>query len=145
MTLKVTFHVHVPADDALHRFDDRVAHRPFYQLLDALTALDRDYLKLHPESPSLYGSGVRYLPDTKGEENWYDVATAIERGGGDCKVLAAWRVAELQLRGVAAMCTVFFRELFADDARLYHVQVLLPDGRIEDPSHRLGMPTTSLL
>lgn len=144
MALKVVMHVRVPADEPSYRNDDSEAHRPFYHLLDALTSINRDWLRRHPETPSLYTSGCRYINDRKGEENWYDIPNAIERRGGDCKVLAAWRCAELQVRGEAAMCTVFYRNL-GPDSRLYHVQVLMPDGRIEDPSARLGMPGGALL
>ena len=57
----------------------------------------------------------------------------------NCEDLACWRAAELRVRyGIAAEPT-FIWKVRPGGGYLYHIQVLYPDGRIEDPSRRLGM------
>jgi hypothetical protein len=88
--------------------------------------------------PPLYRSGVRYvaskvqrLPD----------ALAIKRQGfADCGPLAAWRAAELRVHGEPATIRIYWRPIRGGQ-RLFHAQVRRADGRIEDPSRLLGMPT----
>lgn len=71
-------------------------------------------------------SGRFYLPET-------DVVVH------NCEDLACWRAAELRVRfGVQATPT-FTYKVRANGSYLYHITVRLPDGRIEDPSRRLGM------
>ncbi len=69
-------------------------------LLQALCAIDLDYLVHHPETPTLYTSGVRYEAEPIGREDWQDVLTTLRRGNGDCEDLASWRAAELQKQGI---------------------------------------------
>jgi hypothetical protein len=109
--------------------------------LEALVALDRVYLRTHPRCPALYKSGVRYLrdadngtQDTPPSELWLTVPDCIALGGADCKVLSAWRCAELRERhGELARCELSRR------GHLWHVRVRRSDGSIEDPSRLLGM------
>lgn len=73
-----------------------------------------------------------------------EIATAVtvlKRGWGDCDDLAAWRIAELRIGGIAATCKVYVREhkLGKRKLNLYHVEVRLPDGSVEDPARYLGM------
>jgi len=109
--------------------------------LEALVALDRVYLRAHPRTPPLRRAGVRYLRDADAgtqanppTELWLTVPDAIRAGGADCKVLAAWRVAELRERGELGARPVLSRH-----RHLWHVRVRRADGRIEDPSAELGM------
>lgn len=108
--------------------------------LECVVALNRVYLRAHPDTPALYRAGVRYLrdadrgsqavPDT---ELWLTIPDCIRSGGADCKVLSAWRVAELREQGEHARC------LLSNRGYLWHVRVTRSDGTIEDPSRLLGM------
>jgi hypothetical protein len=102
------------------------------------------------QAPELYASGVWYQPDELTcdaaericAENWLPIPYVIERArmgdGSDCKCLAAWRVAELRMRGVDARPRVL-RQASRLGRPLYHVDVALPNERSEDPSRILGM------
>jgi hypothetical protein len=118
-----------------------------YILLDALVAVDELVLRHVPGIPPLYKSGVFYKSEPLGVdacghgfEDWCDIIDVMKQGHADCEDLAAWRVAELRAHGVAARPYVRKPRLLKHKRVLmYHIQVLLPDGRIEDPSRRLGM------
>ena len=109
--------------------------------LAVLVALDRLYLRAHPQCPGIYASGVRYLRDaeqrnqeTPRAELWLTIPDAVRAGGADCKVLAAWRTAELLEGGESAACDV--AEVRPGK---WHIRVRRGDGSIEDPSRILGM------
>lgn len=110
-------------------------------MLDALTEVNRVYLRARPETPLLYAAGVRYKRDPSGRENWRDIPQVRCDGVGDCKKLAAWRAAELQERfGVQAIALPVMQESHpGSDVLLVHVVVQFPDGTTEDPSRILGM------
>jgi hypothetical protein len=94
--------------------------------------------------PPLYDSGVRFQ-----NEPWAGkfetIASALkvyQRRWGDCAHLAAYRIGELRLEGIPASCKVYWRHLPKPGGRLlklFHVEVRLPDGSVEDPSRLLGM------
>ena len=86
-------------------------------------------LRANPQRP-LYKSGVRYRRE-RGED-W--LLPSQITTFADCEDLAAWRAAELQLRGIDAQPTIK-----RTGPRTWHAVVQWPDGRIEDPSKRLGM------
>jgi hypothetical protein len=67
-------------------------------LLKALVAANTGHLRLHPEAPWLYASGVSYAEDDEGYEGWTDIPETLARGVGGCKDLVAWRLAELRVR-----------------------------------------------
>jgi len=115
-------------------------------MLDALVALNRDWLNqrarvegIGAATPNLYEQAIRYRREPRDPltglrlEEWKIYPELIADGVGDCEDLAAARVAELRNRGINA------RPWLARHGRMWHVQVRLPDGRIEDPSKRLGM------
>ena len=108
------------------------------RLLWALIDINVDYLQRHPGTPALYQSGVRYQEQAfdVGQEDWHEIPAALIAKKTDCKVLAAWRIAELRVRGIDARPFILRqgREKFG-----YHVVVKWPDGRLEDPSKILGM------
>ena len=52
-------------------------------LLDALVKLDLDWLTHHPETPSIYKSGIRYIRE-EGTEEWLSIPEIMREGGGDC-------------------------------------------------------------
>lgn len=101
-----------------------------------------------------------------GQEQFLGIRQVIAQGKADCEDLACWRVAEVRLgrgerRGIAPRkghppvtpCPVpypmrpkgpgvvpgFFKRLISKNTLLYHIVVVYPNGRIEDPSRRLGM------
>jgi len=115
-------------------------------LCDALTQIDLDYLRHHPETPPIYRSGVRYIREPFRQpcgDHWRAIPWVIEAGGGDCEDLACWRAAELIAGGKKA------RPIWSKKQHpgppgvglgvLYHILVELPCGEIEDPSKVLGM------
>lgn len=104
-------------------------------LLEAMTTLNRRYLT--ERWMPLYESGVRYHREPRGVERWITTPIAQERTIADCEDLATWRAAELQLQGIDARAIALERP--QRRGRLYHVVVRYPDGRIEDPSRKLGM------
>jgi hypothetical protein len=117
-------------------------------LLEALTAANVVFLKYHPNTPSIYAGGVRYEREIPGSmpgcfpsnaipEVWKTIPYILRDGFGDCEDLACARTAELLAQGIAAQPTFRFRVL--GTMLVYHILVLLPDGRIEDPSLKLGM------
>jgi hypothetical protein len=107
-------------------------------LIEALAAANAGHLRLHPEAPWLYESGVSYVEDAEGHEGWTDIPETLARGVGDCKTLVAWRLAELRVReGETAQPLVSFARV---GSRVkFHVEVRRADGRTEDPSRALGM------
>lgn len=110
--------------------------------LEALVGLNRVYLRTHPRAPSLYRAGVRYLRDADNgdqqlpdAELWLTIPDCLASGGADCKVLSAYRVAELRERGeLDARCHVV-----QVGPSSWHVIVKRADGTTEDPSRELGM------
>lgn len=111
-------------------------------MIDMLTRADQIERIFSPDLPGVYEAGIRYTPDTPGQENWFTIRGALKAGRGDCKVLAAWRVADLRSRGIAARPAFGWRiiERPGESMLLIHFFVRYPDGRTEDPSLVLGMP-----
>lgn len=112
--------------------------------LDAVTAWNIDAMRERP-LPPLYQAGVRYAREPmcrheSGAENMCEeFVTAhevVRRGIGDCDDLGPFRAAELRLQGEQAQA--FARRSPAG----WHVVVRREDGSIEDPSAKLGMPTS---
>lgn len=104
-------------------------------LLDALVRLN--LLKMQSNRlPSLYKSGVRYKREPKSInrfEQWKTITDILQTGFGDCEDLASARVAELRRLGIRAI------PWLRRKGNIWHVVVRYPNGRIEDPSRRLGM------
>jgi hypothetical protein len=108
-------------------------------MMEALIAANIAYLRLHPDTPRLYESGVRYEEEPGTQDDWNDIPETLSLGVGDCEDLAAWRIAELRVAGeLAAIPRV---TVFTEGRRVtYHVAVRRAAGAIEDPSRELGMP-----
>ena len=124
-------------------------HKSLYECLSALTNINLHILlSAKGKIPLLYESGVRYRAEPEGQEDWLDILSALQahkeemKGGAkatiDCEDLACWRAAELQAQGIAAHPVFVWRKI-NDGSHLYHIVVRYPDGRIEDPSRKLGM------
>lgn len=112
------------------------SQRVLLLLLGALAESDQIWLEQHPKAPLLYRSGVRYRRE-EGTEEWRGIDEVLQTGYGDCEDLACWRVAELRLKGIAARPFLSWKR--RGNFFLYHVRVLWPNGKIEDPSALLGM------
>lgn len=113
-------------------------NRKLLYFLEALTRCNVLWLESHPKTSMLYSSGVRYRPEST-TEAWLDIPHVLELKFGDCEDLAAWRCAELRVRGVNARPNLKWYNRPDQGITLYHVQVRFPDGSIEDPSAKLGM------
>lgn len=105
------------------------------------------WLKAYPNTPEIYKAGVKYKPEKHVKRNgqviqygeeWQTIPWVIYRGYGDCEDLGAWRSAELQRKGIKAFPYIKIRRMPTGFWRA-HVVVRWPDGRIEDPSAKLGM------
>lgn len=106
--------------------------------VDLLTAVDVGYLDRHPNTPSVYDAGVVYQREPRTiagmrREDWLSTPHILQRGVADCEDLSAAVAAELQVEGIAARAVVI------PVSGGYHVVVRYPNGRVEDPSARLGM------
>lgn len=126
-----------------------LARDALFHLCMALAKIDYDYLGEFPGTPMLYGSGLRYHDDSHEEcwqnvcktqeDDWADIYSCLKNGYLDCEDAVAWRCAELWKRGIRALP---FPVLESEKkGQLWHMLVIWPDGRIEDPSAILGMPT----
>lgn len=105
---------------------------------------DIAWLANYPQTPGIYASGVKYVPEhpafdkkTLGED-WKTIPQLIVDGYGDCEDLAAWRAAELRVRGIPAIPIVKVRRLPNGGPWRAHAVVSI-GGKIEDPSAKLGM------
>lgn len=114
---------------------------PILTMIEGVTRLNERWLRAHPDTPSLYESGVKYAREGS-PELWFDVPNILERGEDDCEGLAGWRAAECRVQGLDAD-PVLKRFERPDGSVLYHciTEIHMPDGRIvlDDPSARLGM------
>lgn len=109
------------------------------QAIEFLVGLNRTAIRrADGRIPPLYKAGVRYQREGRTiagrpKEVWRLIPQVLRHGAGDCEDLASWRVAELREAGVNA------RPYLTRHGNMFHVRVKHPDGRIEDPSKRLGM------
>lgn len=117
------------------------------------------WLLLRHRVPPLYSSGVAYRPEpwAARAQSFSKLSECLMRGWAECKALAAWRCAEarnadpdradeyrlhLSRRDYAAgQRPPGYRELQprAGRTRLWHVQLQLPDGSLEDPSTKVRL------
>lgn len=109
-------------------------------LCEVLTAINERALRQDPSLPNLYQSGAYYEPRP---EYWLSIPWALlclQYGHGlDCKVLATWLCAELRVRGGERGARCVWSRHVTPSKVVYHVRVRRADGRVEDPSARLGM------
>lgn len=129
--------------------DAETSAKAMSHFVELLFRLDIDQMRenRHPGRtpfPFLYATKVRYhsmappCPELQGDL-WLDATMLLQTLKGDCKDLSAYHAAWMNVyRGVA--CRPVFRRKFLERGfSLYHFVVLWPDGRIEDPSVKLGM------
>jgi hypothetical protein len=85
--------------------------------------------------PGLYASGVRYKREPPGREVWQNAVQLVHAGIGDCEDLAAYRAADLRVHEGEQAHAIAYRS----GSGKWHAVVRRGNGRIEDPSRRLGM------
>ncbi len=102
-------------------------------LLEFMVRENMNYLRKHPETPSLYRSGVVY-----GRTSWWEPIPALyKRKLGDCKSLTTALCAEYRLKGI--WCRPVHRFIRRADGNTdYHI-LLETESGWEDPSAILGM------
>ncbi len=86
--------------------------------------------------PSIYVIAPRYRVASK--ESWKDIGAVIRDGWGDCKDFTAWRLAELWRQGVDARAESIVSR--SGKGLMFHTYIRFPNGALEDPAKRLGMP-----
>lgn len=122
--------------------DRALSEQTLQILLHALTNVDVVFLKRHPRVPDLYRSGIRYMEEPPGQEDWQDIPTSLRMRFADCEDVAAYRAAELNVKYGIDAEPYFISHKKKDGGMLYHILVKGPEGRgmkPEDPSHTLGM------
>lgn len=111
------------------------------ELLHFMVRANRLHLLHEPQTAPLYRAGVRWSAPEGAV--LASIPAIYARGRAACASLTAARVAELQVHGEARAVPAFFSRPSRDPGRVvYHVVVRRADGRIEDPSAKLGMPTS---
>ena len=121
-------------EDAFEMQSSKIANAlALSELLKCLCNLNLVYLKLHPNTPGLYDSGVRYCRTLV----WDSIPALFSRQLGDCKSLSAARIAELRNRGV--WCRPVFRFNQRPGFTMFHILIMFQDGSWECPSAILGM------
>lgn len=108
--------------------------------MSGLAAQSRVDLEENPDIPSLYDAAargvVRYQRERPEAQTWWVPSRVIERGWGDCKHFAAWRVAELRRQGRKAMIAIIDRRDAQHPGR-WHAVVEHDSGEIEDPARKV--------
>ena len=141
MPYRVTFALDIFRGDA----NRELSRKSLDVMLKCLFELDVLYLQSHPKAPGIYQSGVRYMEEPPGQEEWQDIPTCLAMGTADCEDLAAWRAAELTVRHGIQARPFFQEQRRPDGSYLYHILVRVPPtaqhprGAVEDPSRILGM------
>lgn len=126
-------------------FERSMSNAILGELLEALTRIDMICFSRYPSLPGLYGSGVFYKREPRGEENWQSTLALYRQGFGDCEDLACSLAAEKRIRQGRPVGPGFFYRKRPDGGTLYHIQQMNEAGTLEDdPSARLGMMETDL-
>lgn len=115
------------------RSSDRANAAALEALMNCLIELNKIWLAFHPSTPTLYDTEVFYERTTL----WDTIPCLYARGWGDCKSLAAARVAENYRDRI--WCRSVFRFLPGKTATMFHILLMYADGTWEDPSKALGM------
>ena len=123
------------------------------EMLESLVKINVGWIQSHPDQfVPIYKSGARYNVEN-GTEDWLsipEIYAAIKSGKPiDCEDFAAARAAELRLGKdpvvaqrlgkVHAIADINGR-VRPGGAVMMHAFVRYPDGSVEDPAKKLGMP-----
>lgn len=107
--------------------------RSLRNLLEYMTHENMGYLSDHPETPSLFSSGVVYARTVW----WENLPAAYKRKEADCKTLTPILGAQYRMKKV--WCRPVFRFLQKPDGQLlFHILLETRSGW-DDPSAKLGM------
>ena len=101
--------------------------------VEGLTRINEKLLQQDPSIPKLYNGKIRYRKEPN--DVWRHVVDVASSGFGDCEDLAAYRAAELRNAGDAGA----YVGVYKSGPRRYHAVVVHGNGKVEDPSRRLGM------
>ena len=124
--------------------DAEISAMAMSHFVELLFRLDIDQMRKR-DFPYLYSAGVRYhsmappCPELQGDL-WLDASVLLRTHKGDCKDLSAYHAAWMNVYKGVRCRPVFRRKFLEKGFSLYHFVVLWPDGSIEDPSLKLGMP-----
>ncbi len=123
---------------------DSLFSRVARAIAEAVILSNRAYLEEKAREgrpvPPLYRSGVYYQNEPEGlPDEALDIPAIMRQGHGDCLHLSAWRVAELRNAGEKKARIAVTRKRLGRGKRLFHVLVRRGNGKLEDPSKRLGM------
>lgn len=140
--MKINLNLPGPADmirigvrnESIHGIDHAFA--PLKIALQALADINA-WLLRHRQFPSIYNGRIKYVAEAPNKEDWYTVEDIHRLGYGDCEDLACARAAEYVVQGVQANPDCSAK--WIGSILLIHIFVRFPDGRIEDPSKKLGM------
>ncbi len=119
--------------------DEATSHEALAAMLEGLTAIDVMYLQRHPETPDIFKSGVRYMEEPPGQEEWQDVPTTLRLKYGDCEDLASWLAASMFVKQGVKAPAIYSSKKLPSGAVLYHIRNRFPTGEIFDVSKALGM------
>jgi hypothetical protein len=119
------------------------------EMLEALVKVNVGWISSHRDKfRPIYSSGARYAAE-RGTEDWLsipEIYKAIKSGKPiDCEDFAAARAAELRLGigsgmgKVHAVADINGRAMPGGRIQM-HAFVRFPDGSVEDPAKKLGMP-----
>lgn len=136
-------------DGGITPAERRRSQNALYWMMEALCRINQGEIlnqkRLGKPFPMLYDSGIYYLREPPGEEQWQDIYVNFAKGNGDCEDLACHRVAELrEIYKVPASPFVTFRKVDGNQFG-FHALVAVRDAagpngwRLEDPSRKLGM------
>lgn len=116
-------------------------NRALQILLWTMIRLNELYIVTHRGVPRMYQSGVRYIAEPYGYEQWITIPKIRRQGGADCEDLCCWRVAELRVKGFEARPAWRHEDRRGPKGnfRMYHIGVFIPGFGFEDPSALLGM------
>jgi len=85
--------------------------------------------------------GLKFIKESKGEENWLLPNQVLEAGGGDCEDLSFWEAAGLRETGADPQATVVLVQTGQHDL---HAVVLMSDGSYRDPAQMLRAVQSTL-
>ena len=104
--------------------------------LEGLTSANQQFLRMHPRTPRLLESGVRYSWEPPGH-NWWTIPEVLIAGKGDCKDFSTYLAAELrEYDGIPPQQAYAY--VYQTGPQMFHAVTMTPWGLV-DPSKLLGM------